>query len=165
MKVLFSILLTAVALAGCRTSRQIESQLVTSDSLQTWSEETRWEDSIPGATVSIHLPSDTLSLLTRLPEGFGLMKKQNTLGLDVVSDGKGGLTVTANVPDVKQRVYYKRRETTRGKKTTSESRTEQVKKPASSSVWLIVSLLLLTVLAVGYIFMKLKSKNNSNYGR
>lgn len=155
MKVLFSILLMMVTLTGCRTFRQAETRTVVSDSIRIQSEETCRTDSVPGATVYMHLPPDTLALLVRLPEGIGLMRKQDDLGVNVVSDGRGGLTVRADIPAKSRTVYYKKQVTAGGKSAVAESKKELAKEPVKPE-WLIPAVLLFMALSAGYVYIKLK---------
>lgn len=99
-------LLTSVlCFCGCRASKE-SSTAVRSDSTRYKETVVSTIEPVPTKMTDLVLTPDNLTRLTRLPKGFSLQASPNEDGganLWVESDGKGGLNIVAETPQMVQK--------------------------------------------------------------
>lgn len=109
--ILVSMLTAVLSLSSCASSRKTSSETVRSDCLKVSVTEQTIYEPVPKRTATLAVSADQWTILTKLPEGFGLNYRYDGISIDVQSDGEGGVNVTATSDSIGRQVNVTRTET------------------------------------------------------
>lgn len=105
-----SMLIVVLLLSACGSSRKASSETARSDSRKVSVTEQTTYEPVPKRTATLAVSADQWTILTKLPEGFGLNYRYDGISLDVQSDGEGGVNVTATADSIGRKVNVTRTE-------------------------------------------------------
>lgn len=105
-----SMLIVVLLLSACGSSRKASSETARSDSLKVSVTEQTTYEPVPKRTATLEVSADQWTILTKLPEGFGLNYRYDGISIDVQSDGEGGVNVTATADSIGRQVNVTRTE-------------------------------------------------------